>query len=204
VRALGEAQVAWISDEVYAGFVYNAPALSPASLSTGGIVVSGLSKDSSMTGWRIGWVVGPPPIVARIIAVHQYLVTCASSISQAAALAAFGEAGRRERARMLERFRARRALMARELEAVPGIRFAMPDGAFYFFVDVAAHGDSRSVARRILDRCGVITIPGVAFGDNGEGWLRISYAAREEEIERGVRAIATELSRSPDRPPAPR
>lgn len=193
---LAERGVPWLSDEIYAGFVYGSPVVSPAELAPGkGLVVSGLSKDASMTGWRVGWVVGPSVVVRRLTAVHQYLVTCAPSVSQHAALAAFSPAGLAERRRRLERFRRRRAVMGEELGRIPGIRFRLPDGAFYFFVDVSALGDSLAIARRILERREVITIPGEAFGSNGAGFLRISFAAPEDQIREGVRRIGAELAR---------
>jgi aspartate/methionine/tyrosine aminotransferase len=83
--------------------------------------------------------------------------------------------------------------MAQGLSRVPRLRFALPDGAFYFFVDVSAHGSSLEVAARILERRRVVTIPGEAFGDNGAGWLRLSYAATEEAIVEGTARIAQEL-----------
>lgn len=187
--------VAWISDEIYGGFCYEGVAPSIRSFAPdGGVTLSGVSKDLSMTGWRIGWIVGPSAIAARITAAHQYLVTCASSVSQEAARAAVSSEADRERRRYLELFRARRDLMARELSRLPDVRFAVPEGAFYFFVDVSAHGGSIQVARRILERRRVITIPGEAFGENGAGYLRISYAATDADIVRGIRAIGEELA----------
>jgi aspartate/methionine/tyrosine aminotransferase len=187
--------VAWVSDEVYAGFVYDGSLPSPVGWSrTGGVVVSGLSKDLSMTGWRIGWAVGPAPVIRKITAAHQYLVTCASSVSQEAALEAFTEDGEAERERYLQIFRERRALMARELSKIDGVRFDLPDGAFYFFVDVSRYGDSLELARRILARRKVVTIPGESFGSGGRGYLRLSYAASREEIRRGVGAMGAELA----------
>ena len=188
-------QIPWISDEVYAGFVFDGELPVPrARTPDAGLTISGLSKNMSMTGWRIGWVAGPQEILARITAVHQSMVTCASSVSQRAALAAFTREGRRAAARYQAIFRRRRALMATELERLPRLKFTRPDGAFYFFVDVSAHGDSLELARRILDRRNVICIPGEAFGPAGRGYLRLSFAAGEDEIERGVRAIGEELS----------
>ncbi len=187
--------VAWISDEVYDGFSYEGPLPSPRDRSRSGVVVSGLSKTLSMTGWRIGWSAGPADVMARIRAVHQYLVTCSPSISQHAALAAFDEPGQAAAARYRRRFHARREVMAEELARVPGVRAEPPDGAFYFFVDVSVHGRSLDVARRILLEAGVITIPGIAFGPGGEGYLRISFAAREDDIRRGIRRVAETLAR---------
>ena len=193
-RVLDARGIAWLSDEIYSGFAYDGPAPSLASISAGGgLVVSGLSKDLSMTGWRIGWAVGPAAIVARIIAAHQYIVTCAPSVSQAAALAAIGPDAAPERVAYLETFRRRRALMAAELAKISGLRFELPAGAFYFFVDASSFGPTLPLCRRILERRKVITIPGIAFGASGEGFVRISYAASEDHIVRGVRAIGEEL-----------
>jgi aspartate aminotransferase len=188
--------VAWLSDQVYETFVYGEPLASPADTSRGGLVISGLSKELSMTGWRIGWVVGETEAISRVIACHQHLVTCAPTISQAAALGAFGPEGNAAREEIARIFRRRRSLMIEELSGIDGIRFDPPDGAFYFFVDVSRFGPSLDLARRILDRRKVITIPGVAFGRAGEGYLRLSFAATEEEIVRGVRAIGAEISES--------
>jgi aspartate/methionine/tyrosine aminotransferase len=120
-------------------------------------------------------------------------VTCAPSISQCAALATFSPEGAVERARYLEIFSRRRELMAEELSKIPDLRFALPDGAFYFFVDVSAYGDSLAVARAILERRGVVTIPGEAFGEGGLGFLRISFAASDEAISTGIGLIGEEL-----------
>jgi aspartate/methionine/tyrosine aminotransferase len=149
-----------------------------------------------MTGWRIGWLVGPSQIVAPALAVHQQLVTCAPRISQAAAREAFSAAGQAARLRSLERFRQRRALMAGELARFPRLRWALPDGAFYFFVDVSGQGDSLALSRRILERRNVITVPGVAFGPRGEGFLRLSFAASDGDIREGIERIGLELGYS--------
>jgi aspartate/methionine/tyrosine aminotransferase len=158
------------------------------------VILSGLSKELSMTGWRVGWVVGPASLMDRVTAAHQYLVTCASSVSQRAALAAFTVSGLEAARAYLEIFRRRRDLMARELGRIDGVTFSPPDGAFYFFVDVRRFGPSLELAKRILDRRKVVTIPGEAFGDGGRGYLRISFAASEENIVRGIAAIADELA----------
>ena len=97
--------IPWISDEIYSGYSYERPFRSISTLApSGGLVIGGLSKDLSMTGWRIGWVIGPPEILERITAAHQYLVTCAPTISQHAALNAFTAAGRAEADRYLRIF----------------------------------------------------------------------------------------------------
>jgi len=198
LRALAELLdrrgIPWISDEIYAGFAYDREFTSLSAIAPeGGLVVSGLSKDASMTGWRIGWAVGPTEILRKIVAVHQYSVTCASRVCQLAALAAFTPEGRAERHRYVEIFRGRRGLMAEELSRIPGIEVSPPDGAFYFFVDISAYGTSRDVARRILENQNVVTIPGIAFGEGGEGYIRLSFAASDDKIREGVRRIGEEL-----------
>ncbi len=195
LSVLDSRNVPWISDEVYAAITYDDRGVSPGEISPeGGLVISGLSKEMSMTGWRVGWVVGPQPILSRIVAAQQYLVTCASSVSQRAALAAFTSDGRAYGKRYLARLFERRSLMANELSEIPKLRFAMPHGGFYFFADVSAYGCALETARRILERANVITIPGPAFGDGGEGYLRLSFAASEQDIVRGVRRIRRELT----------
>lgn len=195
VTELGRRGVPWISDEIYAAFDWRGAFVSPRSLDPGGgLVVSSVSKDVAMAGWRIGWTVGPEEVIRRLTAAHQYVVTCASTVSQLAAEAAFSPAGERSRTEVVERFRRRREAMAEGLAQVPDVRFEKPDGAFYFFVDVSAHGDSRAVARRLLERCRVVTIPGEAFGAGGAGYLRISFAAPIATIREGLARIAAELS----------
>jgi aspartate aminotransferase len=187
VGALERAGVVWISDEIYSCFDYDGEFVSPSRFSSGGgIVVSGLSKDFSMTGWRVGWIVGPADFVARATAAHQYVVTCASSVSQRAALGAFTEEGRRARRRYLDLFRCRREAMAQALACIPGIEFERPSGAFYYFVDVSSHGDAGEIAERALVRERVIVIPGAAFGDRAPDWLRLSFAATEQAIREGI------------------
>jgi aspartate aminotransferase len=195
VEELRRRGIPWLSDEVYGGLTYGEEPATPWQLSPeSGVVVAGLSKEQSMTGWRIGWLVGPGELMARATAAHQLVVTCAPAVSQQAALAAFTDAGRARMAGWAERLSRRRMMMARALEAVPRVRFALPDGAFYFFVDVSEHGAAEEVARRLVERQGVITIPGTAFGAKGEGYLRLSFAASEADIERGVGLIAAELA----------
>jgi aspartate/methionine/tyrosine aminotransferase len=138
--------------------------------------------------------VGPEAIVARITAAHQYVVTCASSVSQAAAAAALSREAESDRKAYLEIFRRRRALMAEELALIPKLDVTMPDGAFYFFVDVRAFGSSLAIAERLLSSRRVIVIPGEAFGPGGAGFLRISYAAGDDDIRTGIRALGDVLA----------
>jgi aspartate aminotransferase len=195
VKMLGARGIPWLSDEVYARLTFDESFVSPFELDPeSGVVISGLSKDMCMTGWRLGWLVAPEAVIRKATAVHQQMVTCASNISQQAARAAFTPAG----ARALERWKMtlaeRRDCMMRALLEIPNISFARPEGAFYFFVDVRRYGDSMQIAQRLLDEQKVISIPGIAFGAGGEGYLRLSFAAAESSIERGVAGLRSVLS----------
>jgi len=183
----------WVSDEIYSSFVYEGRFESLTTRSKRGVVLSGMSKDVCMAGWRVGWLAGDPAFVKAVTAMHQYVATVASSISQRAALAAFTPEGRAARDAIRERFRARRD---RALEILAGATRATvprPGGSFYLFADISRVGDSMSVCRALMER-GVITIPGIAFGARGEGWLRLSYAADEADIERGMAIVRDVLS----------
>ena len=188
-----EGRFIWLSDEIYSAFVYEGRFESLSTRSGRGIVASGLSKDVSMAGWRVGWLVADPAFVKAATAMHQYAVTCSPTVSQRAALAAFTPEGEAARAAIVDRFRRRRDRALEILSGAPLAKVPRPGGAFYIFADVSAKGDSMSVCREIMDR-GVITIPGIAFGERGEGWIRISYAASEENIERGMAIVRDCLS----------
>jgi aspartate/methionine/tyrosine aminotransferase len=191
---LARRRVAWVADEVYANLLYDGDPFSALELSpNGGLAVSSLSKDCAMTGWRLGWAAGDPSVIARLGAVHQHLVTCAPSVSQWAARRAFSTEGERARRGLRAILHRRRELMARELATLKRARYDLPAGAFYFFVDVSRYGDELELSRQILERQKVVTIPGRAFGPNGRGFLRLSFAAGEERIRRGIARIAAEL-----------
>jgi aspartate aminotransferase len=184
-----------VSDEIYRDLYFTDER--PASVSEfykeRVVVIGGLSKSMSMTGWRLGWLCGDAEVVKSALVLHGYTTTCASTVSQKAALAAWTEEAARARARHREIFRERRDhlldLLARELS----LRAVRPDGAFYAMVDVSGYGDSAGVAERLLER-GVITVPGAAFGSEGEGYLRVSFCADLPVIAEGVRRMKEALT----------
>jgi len=188
-----------VSDEIYRELYYAGER--PASVSEfhteRSIVIGGLSKSMSMTGWRLGWLGGDADVVRSALVLHGYTTTCASTVSQKAALAAWTDEAETSRESFRQTFRARRdhllELLARELN----LRAVAPDGAFYTMVDVSAHGDSMSVAEKFLEH-GVITVPGAAFGAEGEGFLRVSFCADLSIISEGVRRMKKALSRETD------
>jgi aspartate/methionine/tyrosine aminotransferase len=181
-----------VSDEIYQEVYFSQRPPSLWEISQEHIVISGFSKTYSMTGWRLGWIVGPEIALRRINLIHAYSVTCASTLSQRAALAAFTDEGDKEREDLRRQLEQRRDLMALLLQSQVGLPFVEPQGSFYFLLDISRFGNSMEVAERLL-QAGVITIPGAAFGKNCEGYLRLSCSASEEDIEAGIAVIARTL-----------
>jgi aspartate aminotransferase len=195
-EALADSRAYVISDEIYRELYYTRER--PASLAEHcrrAICIGGLSKSMSMTGWRLGWMCGDEAVIKSALILHGYVTTCASTISQKAALAAWSdeaEAARREHRRI---FRERRDYLLDLIAGVLGLRAVTPDGAFYTMVDVSRHGTSMKVAEQMLAH-GVITVPGSAFGTEGEGYLRISFCADRPALAEGVRRMGEALNGS--------
>lgn len=197
LRALSDiaagGQCILVSDEIYREVYFGARPPSLWNVSQQHLVISGFSKTYSMTGWRLGWVVGPAAALHKINLIHAYAVSCASTLSQRAALAAFTEEGEREREDLRVQLKKRRDLMAHLLQTKLELPFVAPEGSFYFMLDISRFGKSMDVGERLLQG-GVITAPGSAFGQNTEGFLRLSCSASEEDIENGIDRISKVLS----------
>jgi aspartate/methionine/tyrosine aminotransferase len=147
----------------------------------------------SMTGWRLGWLCGGDESVVRsALVLHGYVTTCASTVSQKAALASWTEEAERERAGARRIFRERRDYLLELLASELQLRAVTPEGAFYTMVDVSRFGDSMRVAETLLEG-GVITVPGAAFGSEGEGFLRLSFCADSPTLAEGVRRMGEAL-----------
>lgn len=178
-----------ISDEIYRELYYTPSR--PESLSSfydRTIVISGLSKSMSMTGWRLGWLCGEESVVGAAAVLHGYVTTCAATISQKAALVAWSTEAEAARAEFRETFRARRDHLLGLIDSELGLRAVEPEGAFYTMLNVGDYGDSVAVANALLEE-NVITVPGSGFGSEAEGFLRISFCADQEMLSEGVRRI---------------
>jgi aspartate aminotransferase len=186
------------SDEIYERLVYGESkatcfATLRPHLAERTITVSGASKTYAMTGWRIGWTLGPSHVIKAMGNVQSQQTGCPCSVSQAAALAALeGEQDCVEK--MRREFEARRDLVCKRLAAMPGIRCPLPSGAFYAFFNVqACFGrtlggkkvvDSASFCQAALESAHVSLVPGSAFG--AEGFVRLSFAASREQLAGGL------------------
>lgn len=194
--ALRDTNARVVSDEIYRETYYTEER--PASISEfypeRSIVVSGLSKSMSMTGWRLGWMCGEEAVVRTALVLHGYVVTCASAVSQKAALAAWTDEAAHAREEMRRTFNERRNFLLAEIKRELNLRVVAPDGAFYTMLDTSAHGTSAEVAEKFL-AARVITVPGGAFGTESEGFMRISFCADKPALAEGVRRMGEALKR---------
>jgi aspartate/methionine/tyrosine aminotransferase len=194
--ALKEVNAFVISDEIYRELYFTTD--KPESISNyypRTIVISGVSKSLSMTGWRLGWLAGDQDFIKSALVLHGYVTTCAAAISQKAVLqAAWTNEAEEDRARMRKIFRERRDHLLSLMENELGLEAVSPDGAFYTMVNVGKYGDSKTVTDVLLEE-GVITVPGVAFGKESEGFLRVSFCAEKDVLTEGVRRIGNALTR---------
>lgn len=167
-----------LSDEIYAELCYLEEHTSIASLPgmrERTIVINGFSKSHAMTGWRLGYACGPKTIMDQILKIHQFAIMCAPTNSQYAAVEAMKN-GDGDVAMMREQYNQRRRFLMHEFERM-GLQCFEPFGAFYIFPSIREFGmSSDEFATRLLREEKVAVVPGTAFGDCGEGFLRISYA----------------------------
>lgn len=176
-----------ISDEIYSELTYDVDHVSIAEyIRDQTILINGLSKSHAMTGWRIGFIFAPKELTAQIIKVHQYLVTCATSISQKAALAAL-TVGIDDALPMKNEYHKRRDYLFEELTQL-GFKVARPNGAFYLFAKIPPEyvQNSMEFCIDLAEKNKLAVIPGSAFGSAGEGYIRISYAASMEKLVEAV------------------
>jgi len=178
-----------ISDEIYRELYYDGerPA-SATSFHDRAIVISGLSKSMSMTGWRLGWICGEPSVIKTALVLHGYVTTCASAVSQKASLAAWSDEAESARAGFRQTFKTRRDHLLDLIRTQVDLRAVTPDGAFYTMVDVSTYGSSMEVAEALLQER-LITVPGSAFGSQGEGYLRVSFCADLDALSEGVKRM---------------
>ncbi|MFS0637190.1 aminotransferase A [Mesobacillus foraminis] len=185
-----------LADEIYSELSYEKQHTSIAGfIREQTIVINGLSKSHSMTGWRIGMLFAPEPITRHILKVHQYNVTCASSISQAAALEALTAGINDAEGMKAEYLKRRDYVYARLIEM--GLEVVKPDGAFYFFVRIPDQKiRSFEFALDLVEKARLAVVPGSAFSDMGEGYFRLSFAYSMETLEEGLNRLETYLKNS--------
>lgn len=178
-----------LSDEIYGELTYTgSPHVSIASIpgmQERTILINGFSKAYAMTGWRLGYVAGPEPIVQQMTKIHQYCIMCAPTTSQYAAVEALRN-GDEDVQRMRESYDERRRYVLHALSEM-GIPCFEPEGAFYVFPCIRQFGmSSEEFSVRLLQEEKVAIVPGTAFGGCGEGYLRISYAYSIDDLKKAL------------------
>jgi aspartate/methionine/tyrosine aminotransferase len=181
-----------VSDEIYARITYGDGFRSMRSypgMAERTVIIDGFSKSFAMTGWRLGYAVAPPPLVAALdmLAVNSY--TCVAEFTQLAAIEALRDPGQAT-PRMVAEFHRRRDQFIADLAGVPGFRCAPPDGAFYAWVNVADTGlTAEELCRILLEDAGVAAIPGAAFGAAGRDFVRFSFASSVHVLREAIERI---------------
>lgn len=194
---LKEKDIFILADEIYSELVYDEPHFSIGTLlPEKTIVINGLSKSHSMTGWRIGMLFAQEQIVKHILKVHQYNVSCATSISQMAALEAL-TVGIDDAKEMKEEYLKRRNFVYNRLTNME-LDVVKPDGAFYFFIKIPSYFSMNSFefALALVKEAGVAVVPGSAFSDLGEGYIRLSFAYSMETLRVGLDRIEHFLTKN--------
>lgn len=183
-----EKDILVLSDEIYSELTYEQEHVSIASIpgmQERTILINGFSKAYAMTGWRLGYVAGPAPILKQMLKIHQYAIMCAPTTSQYAAVEAMRN-GDRDVQNMREAYNGRRRYLLHAMEEM-NLQCFEPKGAFYIFPNISRFGmTSDEFATRLLMEEKVAVVPGTAFGHCGEGFVRISYAYSLEDLKEAL------------------
>jgi aspartate/methionine/tyrosine aminotransferase len=184
----------WIvADDVYERLFYADAGCAPSFLDLADpadrlVSTNSFSKAWLMTGWRLGWIVAPPALMPDLGKLIEYNTSCSPVFVQRAGVAALRD-GEPTVAHTLERFRAARALLVRELSSIEGVEAALPAGAMYVFFRVAGMADSLALCKRLVRQARLGLAPGSAFGPEGEGFLRWCFASSHERLLDGVQRL---------------
>lgn len=182
-----------ISDEIYSDLYFGERPHSASEFYDRTIIVSGLSKSLSMTGWRLGWAAcKDPEMINAIQVLHGFTTVCTSTITQKAALLGWTDEAEAAKQHARDVYKHRGEFLVDLFEKEMGLHATSPEGAFYTMLDVRSLGDDIEVAEKCLQNR-VVSVPGVAFGDEAKGFLRISFCNTEERMAEGVRRMKVAL-----------
>lgn len=188
---LRDTNILILSDEIYSELTYGRKHFSIIELEgmkERTIYVNGFSKAFAMTGWRLGYVMAPKPIIEQLVKIHQYAIMCSPTVSQYAAVEALTSCGT-EVQKMVDEYNIRRRYLVSEFNRL-GLECFNPEGAFYVFPCIKSTGlTSEEFCERLLYEENVAVVPGHAFGESGEGFVRVSYAYSLNHLMDAVRRI---------------
>ncbi len=191
-EVLKDTNIVVLSDEIYSELTYGGETHTSIAELDGmkerTIIVNGFSKAYAMTGWRLGYVTGPKPIIEQMLKLHQYAIMSSPTISQYAGIEAIKN-GDDEIAKMVKEYDARRRLIVKEFNRM-GLTCFEPKGAFYVFPCIKSTGlSSEEFCARLVEEYKVAIVPGNAFGESGEGFVRVSYAYSINHILEALKRI---------------
>ncbi len=190
-EVLRDTNIVVISDEIYSELTYSGKHVSPANISSlfeRTVIVSGFSKSFSMTGWRLGYAMGNKALLEQVTKLHQYAIMCAPTSSQYAAIEALQSCDTEVEA-MVQEYNVRRKIMVNGFNKI-GLTCREPNGAFYAFPCIKSTGmTSEEFCEKLLYSKQVAVVPGPAFGEGGEGFIRASYCYSTEHIKEALRRI---------------
>ena len=190
-KVIEEKDIFVISDELYAELTYKGEHVSIAAIPgmrERTVLINGFSKAYAMTGWRIGYAAAPEIILTQMLKIHQFAIMCAPTTSQYAAVEALKN-GDEDIARMKKAYNERRKYLMRAFAEL-GMDCFEPYGAFYIFPCIKRFGmSSDEFANRLLQEEKIAIVPGTAFGDSGEGYLRVSYGYSLEDLQKAISRI---------------
>lgn len=186
-----------LSDEIYCEMTYGSKHCSIAEIDgmrERTILVNGFSKSYAMTGWRLGYVCAPEPITTQLVKIHQYIIMSSPTVSQYAAIVALEEC-EEDVKRMIKEYNLRRRYLVEAFNRI-GMTCFNPEGAFYVFPSIQCTGmSSEEFCERLLEEERVAVVPGSAFGESGEGFVRVSYAYSLKHLMTAVERITRFLER---------
>lgn len=190
-EVLRDTNVLVLSDEIYSELTYGRKHCSIAEIDgmhERTIYVSGFSKAFAMTGWRLGYLCAPQPLASQMLKIHQYAIMCAPTMSQYAAIVALKDCDN-EVKKMTDEYNARRRILVDGFNRI-GLTCFEPEGAFYVFPCIKSTGmTSEEFCERLLDEEKVAVVPGNAFGESGEGFVRVSYAYSLKHLMQALECI---------------
>ena len=187
-----------ISDEIYSELTYgdnkHCSIASLPGMKERTIMINGFSKAFAMTGWRLGYACGPAEIIKQMIKLHQYAIMCAPTLSQYAAIVALRECDK-DVQKMVEEYNVRRRMLVDGFNRI-GLTCFNPEGAFYMFPCIRSTGmSSEEFCEKLLQEEKVAVVPGNAFGDSGEGFVRVSYAYSLKHLQEALRRMENFVNR---------
>ena len=188
VQLANERNIIVLSDEAYQGLNYNGTRIKSVYEydHTGNVIaLSSVSKEFSMTGWRIGWIYADQDLINEMVKHHLLMNSCASTISQYAAL----EGLKNNKGIVISQLKKNKEMMARALESIEHIKYVHTEAGLYYFIDVSFYGNDDEIGMALLNKKNVLTIPGSAFGSKGKGHLRLSFGAKPDDIKEAMNRI---------------